>query len=195
MSGTSAGDPLPLEDLRPGTSVPEHRREALAGKTLEPGVQCPQNQSRCVSRFPSMRCCRLRVGRSQVFSRKTGSAQESPRVRLTRLQNEAAVTKVSAIKIGRMRPLPEVYSIPIPEQVCPQRNAVVRLLKLTTETGPASNWRRPVILRLRCVSLWLQQNRTTHEFHNACRVVDEAPSSAFLSSHARPLPIQASRPT
>lgn len=93
-SGTSAGDPLPLEDLRPDTSAPEYRPEALADKTLEPGVQCPQNRSRCVSRFPSMRCCRLRIGRSQVFSRKPGSASESPRVRLTGLQNEAAATKV-----------------------------------------------------------------------------------------------------
>ena len=100
-------------------------------------------------------------------------------MRLTRLQNEAAVTKVSAIKIGRMRPLPEVYSIPIPEQVCPQRNAVVRLLKLTTETGPASNWRRPVILRLRCVSLWLQQNGRQGVVADDCQLG----RARLLSSH------------
>jgi hypothetical protein len=115
-------------------------------------VQCPQNRSRCVSRFPSMRCCRLRVGRSQVFSRNLGSASESPRVRLSVLQNEAAVIKVICHEDRPHATIAASLFDPDSRTSLPRRNAVLRLQKLTTEARLALNWWRPVLQRRRCLT-------------------------------------------
>ena len=87
-----------------------------------------------------------------------GSSSESPRVRLTELQNEAAVIKVICHEDRPHATIAGSLFDPDSRTSLFRRNAVVRLLKLTMETRTALNWRRPVILRRRCITERLQQN-------------------------------------